>query len=120
MICSTPARRPDKDDEEGKCAVCYQPMTAKNRTVVLPCCHSFCYHCIVHWMKIRSICPVCMSLSEMLLYSIKSDSEYKILPIRPSSIQLECEKPAAFVPHLFINDRGEYECTVIETNRIRH
>ena len=65
----------------------------------------------------------------MLLYSIKSDSEYKILPIRPSSIQLgcfcsfpscqECEKPAAFVPHLFINDRGEYECTVIETNRIR-
>ena len=31
-------------------------------------------------------------------------------------IFIECE---IYTPHLFINDKGEYECTISETNRIR-
>lgn len=32
---------------------------------------------------------------------------------------IDTEQPTVYRPHMFINERGEYECTVVETNRIR-
>lgn len=31
-------------------------------------------------------------------------------------LSIECN---VYTPHLFLNENGEYECTVIETNRLR-
>ena len=72
----------------------------------------------------------------MLLFSIKDNDDYKIITIRPDPLYLglrlsldwflECyssyEKETSsskYHPHLFINERGEYECSILETNRIR-
>ena len=72
----------------------------------------------------------------MLLFSIKSNDDYKIITIRPDPLYLglalclnslvECfssyEKETLsleYHPHLFLNERGEYECSILETNRIR-
>lgn len=52
-----------------------------------------------------------------IAYSIRSDDEYKLIEIRSNSLNIDC--PIVYHPHLFINDHGEYECSVIETNRIR-
>ena len=72
----------------------------------------------------------------MLLFSIRSNDDYKIITIRPDPLYLglvmclkslvECsschEKETVsleYHPHLFLNERGEYECSILETNRIR-
>lgn len=62
----------------------------------------------------------------LVLYSIKSEDDYKIVKVRENTMHLgnlnismlsiECD---VYTPHLFINDKGEYECTISETNRIR-
>ena len=72
----------------------------------------------------------------MLLYSIKGNDDYQIITIRPDPLYLghycywnslsECSSSSMndtlsfeLHPHLFLNERGEYECSIIETNRIR-
>ncbi|KAK8798200.1 hypothetical protein WA588_003285, partial [Blastocystis sp. NMH] len=112
---------------EASCVICYRPITRTTKSILLPCFHCFCYHCIVHWLKKRAICPICSNLCWMLIYTIRSNDDYKILSIRPDPLYLECdcsppidtEQPTVYRPHMFINERGEYECTVVETNRIR-
>ena len=99
------------------CPICYQQILPKNRCVVFPCFHEYCYHCIVHWFKVKPICPQCLDPSWYIAYSIRSDDEYKLIEIRSNSLNIDC--PIVYHPHLFINEHGEYECSVIETNRIR-
>ena len=48
-----------------------------------------------------------------------------VCPSTHFHLECDCSPPvdskqsAVYRPHMFINERGEYECTVVETNRIR-
>lgn len=51
------------------------------------------------------------------MYSIRSEDNFKLIEVRKNTLEIDC--PPIYHPHLFVNSRGEYECSVIETNRIR-
>lgn len=52
------------------------------------------------------------------MFTIRSEDEYKVIEVRKNALQIDC--PPVYHPHVFVNSRGEYECSVIETNRIRN
>lgn len=52
-----------------------------------------------------------------MVYSIRAADDFKLIEVRKNSLEIDC--PPVYHPHLFVNSRGEYECSVIETNRIR-
>lgn len=58
-----------------------------------------------------------ISRSWYIVYSIRSEDNYKLIEVRKNSLEIDC--PPVYRPHLFVNSHGEYECSVIETNRIR-
>ena len=61
--------------------------------------------------------PLQFYRSWYIVYSIRSADDFKLIEVRKNSLAIDC--PPVYHPHLFVNSRGEYECSVIETNRIR-
>ncbi|KAI9487320.1 MAG: hypothetical protein EXX96DRAFT_552661, partial [Benjaminiella poitrasii] len=54
------------------CTICLQEYS--NRTFLRPCFHSFCFHCIRHWINMASsICPVCRQTIVSLVYNIDDE-----------------------------------------------
>ncbi|KAG2462537.1 RN122 protein, partial [Polypterus senegalus] len=41
------------------CAVCLEEFKAKEELGVCPCSHAFHKKCLVKWLEIRSVCPMC-------------------------------------------------------------
>ncbi|XP_033886392.1 RING finger protein 122-like isoform X1 [Acipenser ruthenus] len=44
------------------CAVCLEEFKAKDELGVCPCSHAFHKKCLVKWLEIRSVCPMCNKL----------------------------------------------------------
>lgn len=61
--------------------------------------------------------PFLLFRSWYIVYSIRSEDIFKLIEVRKNTLEIDC--PPIYHPHLFVNSRGEYECSVIETNRIR-
>lgn len=45
------------------------------------CLHGFCKECIVQWSRRSTKCPMCRSEFHNILFSIRSDTEYEVLPV---------------------------------------
>ncbi|XP_066549504.1 RING finger protein 122 isoform X2 [Amia ocellicauda] len=43
----------------GMCAVCLEEFRARDELGVCPCSHAFHKKCLVKWLEIRSVCPMC-------------------------------------------------------------
>ncbi|KAM9175066.1 RING finger protein 122 isoform 2-T2 [Mergus octosetaceus] len=43
----------------GTCAVCLEDFKAKEELGVLPCQHAFHRKCLVKWLEVRCVCPMC-------------------------------------------------------------
>ena len=49
-----------------RCSVC---LRVPHKPVMTPCFHSFCEDCIVHWLRLNNVCPVCRTCIEECKYS---------------------------------------------------
>lgn len=47
------------------------------------CFHCFCFPCIQQWSEQSNQCPVCRREYNMILYNIRSETEYDELPVSP-------------------------------------
>ncbi|XP_064419008.1 RING finger protein 122 isoform X2 [Latimeria chalumnae] len=43
----------------GVCAVCLEEFKVKDELGICPCAHAFHRKCLVKWLEIRSVCPMC-------------------------------------------------------------
>lgn len=43
----------------GTCAVCLEDFRGKDELGVLPCQHAFHRKCLVKWLEVRCVCPMC-------------------------------------------------------------
>ncbi|XP_042167486.1 RING finger protein 122-like isoform X2 [Oncorhynchus tshawytscha] len=43
----------------GTCAVCLEDFRVKDELGVLPCQHAFHRSCLVKWLEVRCVCPMC-------------------------------------------------------------
>jgi E3 ubiquitin-protein ligase synoviolin len=50
---------PEQLEDSPLCIVCRDQMTTSQQIKVLPCGHIFHLHCLQHWIRQRSSCPVC-------------------------------------------------------------
>lgn len=41
------------------CAVCLEDFKVKDELGVLPCQHAFHRKCLVKWLEVRCVCPMC-------------------------------------------------------------
>jgi len=53
--------------EDNSCTICMQPWTIGEEVKELPCLHVFHYDCIVPWLTMHGLCPVCR-------FDLKTDS----------------------------------------------
>lgn len=85
-----------------------------------------CIHSLCRWFAVAG----CSSTRFVPMMTTRFSRFDRILSIWVHSLvycHVECdcsppidtEQPTVYRPHMFINERGEYECTVVETNRIR-
>ncbi|KAL6101551.1 uncharacterized protein ACO6RY_16777 [Pungitius sinensis] len=44
---------------EQTCAVCLEEFRSRDELGVCPCSHSFHKKCLLKWLEIRSVCPMC-------------------------------------------------------------
>ncbi|XP_052316719.1 RING finger protein 122-like [Oncorhynchus keta] len=44
------------------CAVCLEDFKVKDELGVLPCQHTFHRKCLVKWLEVRCVCPMCNKL----------------------------------------------------------
>ena len=56
------------NNEESVCAICNKEK--KETTYNDACRHSFCYGCILNWVRVKNICPICKR-TIMKLYKLK-------------------------------------------------
>lgn len=59
-----------------ECAICKEE-EQMDRSVVLPCMHTFCYACITRWVVMKANCPLCKGDVERLVHAIRSDTQFK-------------------------------------------
>ena len=45
--------------------------------------HRFCRMCLVEWSKRSNQCPVCRTPYSQIMFNIKSDSQYEMIPVEP-------------------------------------
>ncbi|KAG5442588.1 hypothetical protein CSKR_204049 [Clonorchis sinensis] len=68
------ATRTNTGDGDDECVICLDPKA--NRSIVLPCMHTFCFECIYRWLCINPSCPLCKRLAHRIIHSILSDSDF--------------------------------------------
>ncbi|KAF6768390.1 hypothetical protein AHF37_06958 [Paragonimus kellicotti] len=94
-------------ETEDDCVICLDPKS--NRSIVLPCMHTFCFDCIYRWLCINPSCPLCKRLAHRIIHSILSDSDFAELLV--SELQ-ERENTARRITGLPANfDSAEDEVT---------
>ncbi|XP_063050329.1 RING finger protein 122 [Engraulis encrasicolus] len=49
----------DANNLHGTCAVCLEDFKVKEELGVLPCQHAFHRKCVVKWLEVRCVCPMC-------------------------------------------------------------
>nr|CDS18282.1 transcriptional activator [Echinococcus granulosus] len=64
------------------CAICRDRKV--NQSYLLPCMHTYCYQCILQWVRINPTCPLCKALVQKIIHSINSDNNFKEYDIRSS------------------------------------
>ncbi|XP_062340025.1 RING finger protein 122 isoform X2 [Osmerus eperlanus] len=50
---------PKKLNLHGTCAVCLEDFRLKDELGVLPCQHAFHRRCLLKWLEVRCVCPLC-------------------------------------------------------------
>ncbi|VDP83546.1 unnamed protein product [Echinostoma caproni] len=94
------ARRPpgSASDGEDDCVICL--CEKSNRSVVLPCMHTFCFDCIHRWLTINPSCPLCKRLAQRVIHSVLSDTEFTELLVSDLQAQRNSRRvarlPASF------------------------
>ncbi|CAL8085377.1 unnamed protein product [Calicophoron daubneyi] len=68
------AARNNGSEPEDDCVICL--CTKSNRSIVLPCMHTFCFDCIHRWLCINPSCPLCKRVAQRIIHSILSDTEF--------------------------------------------
>ncbi|TVT99588.1 hypothetical protein EJB05_55018, partial [Eragrostis curvula] len=59
--------------EEHGCAICLQDLQIRKKLRMMPCCgHSFHESCIITWLLMNSLCPICLS-------ALPSEEEQRLL-----------------------------------------
>ncbi|CAH8499321.1 unnamed protein product [Dicrocoelium dendriticum] len=91
---------PDGDDD---CVICLDPKS--NRSIVLPCMHTFCFDCIYRWLCINPSCPLCKRLAHRVIHSILSDSDFTELLV--SELHAHHDNPSRRVTGLPANFDSE-------------
>lgn len=77
----TPARgidaalRAATDTADEECAICKDEKVDKS--VLLPCMHTYCFSCINQWVCINPICPLCKGPAERIIHEISSDQQFR-------------------------------------------
>ncbi|KAI9183880.1 hypothetical protein H9P43_002932 [Blastocladiella emersonii ATCC 22665] len=64
---AVPVPDPDPDDEgvlrldpdDAFCVVCLDEYAAGQQVLRLPCKHHFCSGCLLHWLQLARVCPLC-------------------------------------------------------------
>merc|ERR1712137_764357 len=79
-----------RDGKEERCPICLDVM--ENFCLLDPCYHSFCFVCIYQWYQFNPSCPLCKRSVDSFLYDIKSDTEFKTLPVRPKEKKLRVDR----------------------------
>lgn len=75
------SRTPERPPSEGSpisddtCPICLSHITDK--CVANSCLHGFCLVCLKEWSKQKAVCPLCKLSFTIIMYDIKSESEYK-------------------------------------------
>ena len=76
---TTPERATSASVDED-CAICRDRKV--NLSYILPCMHTYCFKCILQWVRIKAICPLCKAIVNKIIHSIKSDTNYKEYDVR--------------------------------------
>ncbi|VUZ41402.1 unnamed protein product [Hymenolepis diminuta] len=67
----------DPDDE---CVICRDRKV--NQSFLIPCMHTYCYQCILRWVRINPTCPLCKATAQKIIHSINSDTDFREYEIR--------------------------------------
>nr|CDS25326.1 transcriptional activator [Hymenolepis microstoma] len=82
----------DPDDE---CVICRDRKV--NQSFLIPCMHTYCYQCILRWVRINPTCPLCKAAAQKIIHSINSDTDFREYEIRshhiPSGIHIHSSSP---------------------------
>ncbi|VDO04297.1 unnamed protein product [Rodentolepis nana] len=89
----------DPDDE---CVICRDRKV--NQSFLIPCMHTYCYQCILRWVRINPTCPLCKAAAQKIIHSINSDTDFREYEIRshqsphhiPSGIHIHSSSPHMF------------------------
>ncbi|KAM7536293.1 hypothetical protein Aperf_G00000085627 [Anoplocephala perfoliata] len=98
---------------EDDCAICRDRKV--NQSYLVPCMHTYCFECILRWVRINPTCPLCKANALKIIHSINSDTDYGEYEIRrqpqglpvgvqPSDIHIHSNNPHMFFaisPDLF-------------------
>jgi hypothetical protein len=76
-----------EQSQDNKCPVCLQKLNSNTKSYASTCSHSFCFECLLEWSKIKYNCPLCKRVFDRIIYSVKSNYDYKEyrLPTMPAS-----------------------------------
>lgn len=58
------------------CPICLEPIAKDQRSVLLPCAHTFDRDCITAWLQNSNLCPTCRQVATEQMTDIKSETEF--------------------------------------------
>ncbi|VDD79650.1 unnamed protein product [Mesocestoides corti] len=106
------ATRESSDDE---CSICKDEKV--NRSVLLPCMHTYCYACISQWVRINPTCPLCKGTAERIIHSITSDRQFSEVSVATTRMHSTSVSPTGFVGQLMSPQFEMYEVSPRFLNR---
>lgn len=62
---------------EYDCPICLGRLTRQRLGMLVPCLHKGCAGCLRTWLRITPTCPLCKVPTATLVYSIRSEDNYK-------------------------------------------
>ncbi|KAF9934738.1 hypothetical protein FBU30_000596 [Linnemannia zychae] len=68
MTTKNPHNNDDDSNAEPICAICLEPYTG--RVYLSPCLHSFCAECLLTWVEVSVLCPLCKSKPECFHWGV--------------------------------------------------
>ena len=70
------------DLKEYNCRICLEEISRTQASILIPCLHRFCFTCIRRWFRVRPSCALCHSKTELVLYSIRTCTDYKLYKVK--------------------------------------
>lgn len=109
------------------CPICFEDLDQSPSSKLIGCAHEFHIHCIHHWLKLRSNCPMCRSPLENTFnakqkFSKKNYLDCKLLLDPEGILKINYDNnykvsiPYTKIKSLFIDK----ECTNIEYNHFNN